>query len=130
MSNFITDINKLKPHENIIEKNLLKLYKSIKKLNLIKNPIIVEKDNFVILDGHHRYYALKKLGCKKAPVYLVNYFHNEVLVKLRRRLKIKNIKKSVVLRALKSRPFPPKTTKHIIKNRPKNINLKLDELIN
>ena len=33
----------------------------------------------MIIDGHHRYTALKELGYKKAPVTLVNYFSDKII---------------------------------------------------
>ena len=35
-------------------------------------------DNFII-DGHHRYIALKELGYDKVPVTLINYFSDKII---------------------------------------------------
>lgn len=34
-------------------------------------PLVIE--NFTIIDGHHRYRALKRLGVKKIKVYEINH---------------------------------------------------------
>ncbi len=120
-------IEDLKPHEQVIEENLKKLIADLKRRKLIINPVIVDENNMVILDGHHRVAALKKLGYAKAPVYFVNYYDKSVRV-VSRRKNIRIDKKLVVARALANWLFPPKTTKHYIAGRPKKINVHLDEL--
>jgi ParB-like chromosome segregation protein Spo0J len=49
---------------------LRKLIKEIKKDGFINNPIIVDRNTRIILDGHHRFNAIKFLGLALSPVYL------------------------------------------------------------
>ena len=67
------DLDGLKPHEEIIEQAVRQLAKAIREENEVRDPLIVDKRSLVILDGMHRYSALKKLGCQRAPVCLVEY---------------------------------------------------------
>ena len=69
----LIDLAGLKPHEEIIEQLVTELAKSIQEQNEVRDPLIVDKQSLVILDGMHRYNALKKLGCRRAPVCLVEY---------------------------------------------------------
>lgn len=62
--------NLLKKHEQIINSHLKMLYITIKKDGYINNPIIVDKNTMIILDGHHRYNVLKLLGLSSSPVCL------------------------------------------------------------
>jgi len=62
--------NLLKKHERLIKPHLKWLYGQIKKDGYINNPIIVDKNTMIILDGHHRFNALKHLGMSSSPVYL------------------------------------------------------------
>ena len=62
--------NLLKEHERVIKTHLMELYIQIKKDEYIDDPIIVDKNTMIILDGHHRYNALKLLGLSCSPVCL------------------------------------------------------------
>ncbi len=78
----IAPISDLKPHEEIIEDYLEKLSSTIKKCKFLKNPIIVDLNSNVILDGMHRWHALKRMGFKYIGVCYVDY--KDPRVKLRR----------------------------------------------
>jgi ParB-like chromosome segregation protein Spo0J len=60
----------LKEHERTIKKHLFELTNQIKKNGFIDNPIVVDKNTMIILDGHHRFNALKMIGLSSSPVYL------------------------------------------------------------
>ena len=130
MNNIILlPIEQLKCHEAISSKRFKSLLGKIKKDGYIKNPVVVEKNYFIILDGHHRVAVLKELGATRVPVYLVDYESESIRVVLRRKNLMRNLTKSKVIRVgLSNRVFPQKTTKHFIGNRPKNINIGLDDL--
>jgi L-serine kinase (ADP) len=66
----IVKIDSLKQHEMIGESHLKELIGEIKKDGYINDPLIVDKNSNIILDGHHRFNALKFLGLALAPVYL------------------------------------------------------------
>ena len=78
----IARISDLKPHEEIIEDYLEKLSSIIRKCKFLKNPIIVDLNSNVILDGMHRWHALKRMGFKYIGVCYVDY--RDPRVKLRR----------------------------------------------
>jgi L-serine kinase (ADP) len=60
----------LKQHEQIRKRHMRMLLKQIKIDGYLDNPLIVDKKTMIILDGHHRYNALKSLGMASSPVYL------------------------------------------------------------
>ena len=76
----LTDLADLKPHEEIIEQAVTSLAKAIRDQNEVRDPLIVDKQSMVILDGMHRYNALKRLGCKRAPACLVEYDDERITV--------------------------------------------------
>jgi len=125
----LIEINKLKSHETVEQKRLAKLIRRIKKGGHLKNPIVVDRTSFVVLDGHHRIAVLKLLGCKKIPAFLVDYKSKDVRVYLRKKgLIMKIIKEMVIEKGKDGRPFPPKTTRHLLKYRPRGINMDLKKL--
>ncbi|MCY0860366.1 MAG: ParB N-terminal domain-containing protein [Sulfolobaceae archaeon] len=69
----------LKPHEDVELQNLMEIIKQLKINRKIK-PIIVDKNTYTILDGHHRFTALKLLGFRQIPSILVDYNSDEVSV--------------------------------------------------
>jgi len=110
-------IQELNPHEETIDKKLKKVLKSLKTEKVLRNPIVVDKNTKVILDGHHRAKALTILGLTTIPCYLVDYQSKEVELKPRNELKIS--KKDVIEKGLSNDLYPPKTSNHTIK-KPKN----------
>ena len=69
----IVPIEVLKPHEETIEEATRKLINDIKTEGVVRNPIIVDKRTYVILDGMHRYEACKRLKLKYIIAALVDY---------------------------------------------------------
>lgn len=122
-------VKKLKPHERIRRERVEELMRKIREKKAFTKPIIVEENHFVILDGHHRFAALKKMGAKLIPAYLLNYNSKEVRVFLRRKeMREKLIKDCILRTALSGKVFPHKTTRHLIKDRPQRIKVALREL--
>ena len=66
----------LKPHEKGSPLYLKMLKQEILRDNMLKYPIIADEKTHVILDGMHRWIALKNLGYTLMPVILVDAFHN------------------------------------------------------
>jgi len=121
------DINLLKQHEMIIECHLERLSLEIENDGCIKDPIIVDKNTMVILDGHHRYNALKRMGAKLCPVCLVDYKSKKIKVGCWR--KGETVTKDQVINAGTSgNLFVPKTSKHEIPDRPRSLMVSLDKL--
>ncbi len=124
------EINKLKSHEMVCLKRLKQVKDDLLIKGYIKNPVVIDRKNNIILDGHHRVAALKQLGANKIPAYLVDYQNKNIGVTLRRKeFYFKDIKQAVIDYCLQGKIFPSKTTKHLIKNRPKNINIKISQLL-
>ena len=69
----IVDISSLHLHEQTIPEATERLARLLKKDGLIKDPIIVDSDSLVVLDGMHRVTAAREVGCSRIPVCLVDY---------------------------------------------------------
>lgn len=122
------EIGLLKPHERIIDCHLAKLTAQIEKDGFISEPVIVDRNTIVILDGHHRFNVLKNLGLKFCPVCLVDYLNDE-MVTVDCWRKGERITKSEVLSAgLTGKLLDPKTSRHSISEHPKDLDILLSEL--
>jgi len=116
----LVDIHKLRCHEAVDKGRLAALQKQLEVSGIIYRPIIVDRRSYVILDGHHRYTVLKHLGAKKIPVHFVDYFSSDVRVYVRRKnMQMKLLKEAVIATANMNHVFPSKTTRHLIRGRPK-----------
>ncbi|MFA6427729.1 MAG: ParB N-terminal domain-containing protein [Candidatus Magasanikbacteria bacterium] len=130
MKIILLDISQLKTHEKTSPKRVRKVVELIKKKGQFIKPIIVEKNTHVILDGHHRIEALKKLGYTRAPCFLVDYMDDEVRVYLRRKdLPMNLIKQFILSVALTDNSFERKTTRHYIPDRRGKIHVALEKLL-
>ncbi len=126
----LVEVGRLKSHEEVRSELLESLVAEIKKDGFLRKPVLVEDKHYVILDGHHRYEALKLLGCKRIPVYLVDYVDDSIYLTTWPDAKYKNVTKDEVLNMARSgKLYPPKTTKHIVNMELKEVPVELSELM-
>lgn len=124
----LVNLSSLIGHEKVDKARLKQVTKDITTAGCIKHPVVVDKKSLVILDGHHRLHALKKLGYKKIPVVFVNYFDPQIKIYLRRKnLLMPLLKEIVVLKAKQGQIFPHKTTRYYLPKR-LNVNISLEVL--
>ena len=64
----------------------------------------------VIIDGHHRYFTLKKLGFKKIPVTKIDYFSKSIVTNKTE----KYSKQEIIDNAVSGKLMEPKSTSHKI----------------
>ncbi len=101
----------LKAHERIEEANVLDLVALLRRTQVVSDPIWVSRESLVILNGHHRVEALRRVGAEKVPAWVLDY--ESELVHLERWHPGPPIaKREVIRRATEGRLFPPKTTRH------------------
>jgi len=125
----LINIDKLRAHEKVSPQRVVVIRKSIKRMGMIKDPVIIDKQTKIILDGHHRVESLKNLSCRLVPVMEVEYFSNQVRVVERRGLLRGDELKALVLDTVeRGGVMRQKSTKHLVKGRILGVKIKLDEL--
>ena len=107
----LLDMNTLKEHEQVNPSRVEEILGQLLDTQYIK-PIVVEKSEHVILDGHHRYNALKKLSARFIPAIVVDYEDKNVRLSYWREEYKSLSKKDVINAALSGNKLPPKTSRH------------------
>jgi len=79
-------VDQLRPHEKGSPVYLELLRKEILDDGMLKYPIIADEKTHVILDGMHRWLALKSLGYELIPVILIDVFRNKKIHVGKRRI--------------------------------------------
>jgi histidinol-phosphate/aromatic aminotransferase/cobyric acid decarboxylase-like protein len=100
----------IKSHEEHILERKNKLISYLNENDYFVLPsIIIDANNLIILDGHHRLNILKELGVKEEYVLLVNYNSDSIIPH-----ETNQITKSEIIQAgISGKLLPPKSSKHI-----------------
>jgi len=107
----LVETERLKVHEKVVPGQVRRLTRELRSTGVVSDPILVDRESLVILNGHHRYAALRALGAKRIPTWMVDY--DDPSVRLGRWSPGPSIsKREVRERATSGKPFPPKTTRH------------------
>ena len=110
----IMGINTVLPHEQIHEDALLELLNQIKKDGKLLRPIAIDKNTKIIIDGHHRTEALKRLGCRYISVYEFDYQNSNI--EMKRTMPESPTNKTILIKkTLGGFIFPAKSTRHVVK---------------
>jgi hypothetical protein len=74
----IVPTDKLRAHEEIIPFNFQRLRESMLNMGRLVDPIIVDKDHFIVIDGNHRTAVLDSIKCPNAACQLIDYQSDEI----------------------------------------------------
>lgn len=102
----------LKAHEQHVEQRVAELVHHFQLRDAIDYAIVADERTGTVIDGHHRLMALRRLGARWAPVYLVDYQDPAITVHTWREGEKAPSKEEVVARAAAGRLYPPKSTRH------------------
>lgn len=103
---------RLRIHEEVVAPKVEELAAALRREGSVRLAIVADATTYVVLDGHHRLAALRKLGCKRIPVLLVDYHQPGIRVGTWRAGEKPPSKDEVLRQAEAGKPFPPKTTRH------------------
>lgn len=103
--------DQLRPHEEVEPAAVKRLAEEIKGDGVVQSPVVVDAGSKVILDGHHRFAALDRLGCKLVPCHLVDYADPSIRVERWSDGRPMS-KDELVARALTGELYPQKTSRH------------------
>ena len=130
----LIELKNLKPLERVLPSHLNNIQMMIERDGMVKKPLIVDREDSIVLDGSHRYAYLLQEGYRFAPVILVNYDDEAIFVgnHLRHRfLKDESFiisKAEVRDRAINENIYPPRTTRHFFPFRKEDFPVKLEKL--
>jgi histidinol-phosphate/aromatic aminotransferase/cobyric acid decarboxylase-like protein len=113
------NINDILCHEKIINERSIALENYIQTLENTKiiPAILIDYQNNILIDGHHRLSVFKKLNYDKIPVLYINYSHPNIIVNPNNLLKTND----VINAALTKNYLEPKSTQHMIIDLDNNI---------
>lgn len=107
----LVPLSRLREHEEIVPADVVRLVEELRATGKVEHPLWVDGTTGAILNGHHRYAALRALGAARAPAWVFDYA--DPRIRLERWQAGPVISKAEVLRrSSERRPFPPKTTRH------------------
>ncbi len=69
----MVNLQELKPHEEVIDPIVGTLANEVLNEGLLRDPLVVDQEDHIILDGMHRFNSLKLLKCRFVPCCLVDY---------------------------------------------------------
>lgn len=104
----LVPVSQLRDHERTLPRGLAQVITEIICDGRLFRPVLVDEKTMTIIDGHHRTNAFRILGLSQIPAYLVDYWDEVILLE-------GATKGEVIERAAKGDPFPPKSTRHLLK---------------
>lgn len=107
-------IERLRAHERTDPAAVRHLAAEFRAAELFGEPIWVARGSYIILNGHHRWTALRELGARRVPAWMFDYLDDPEIA-LERWAEGPPITKAEVVRAAETGlPFPVKTTRHVL----------------
>lgn len=76
----IFNVGDLLPHEQTVPPNLKRLKEAMLNIGQLVDPIIIDKETKVVLDGNHRLKVLQVIECPLSVCQIVNYHDDKIKV--------------------------------------------------
>lgn len=105
-------VDQLRPHEAIDPAGVDAIIADLHHRRVFREPIWVARGSNVILNGHHRWAAMRAIGARRIPAWVFDYVGDDT-IHLDRWTPGEPISKHEVVAAGRTgRLFPQKTTRH------------------
>jgi L-serine kinase (ADP) len=98
------------PNEQHVEARVFEVIESITRSGRWIAPIVIERDSYAVMDGHHRLAAAKRLNLPRVPCLMLDYTQVRVQA---RRIGYQVDGKQIIERSHTRSLYPPKTTRHV-----------------
>jgi hypothetical protein len=69
----MVNLDELKPHEEVVDPVVGSLANDVLREGELRDPLVIDQEDYVILDGMHRFNSLRLLKCRFVPCCLVDY---------------------------------------------------------
>lgn len=102
----------LRAHERTRKKHVDHMEEEIKKDGYVTHPLLVDQNTMIVLDGHHRLAALRRMGVSRIPVSFVDYTSPSIRVSSWRKGE-RITKNKVRIAGLSGKLMRIKTSRHI-----------------
>ncbi|SMR71959.1 hypothetical protein SAMN04488030_1301 [Aliiroseovarius halocynthiae] len=123
------DIAKIRPHEEIDLGYATELARKIGSSRVFTTPVVVERKHGVLLDGHHRFHAMRcVLKAARIPAVVIDYDDISFTAVGSWRENISVTKQDVINAGLKGPLMPKKTSRHTFFFTIENVSTQLHEL--
>lgn len=99
----------LRDTEEVDEEHVTRLVETIQRDGVWRVPICVERTHHLVMDGHHRTEAARRMGLRHVPCLRFDYAQVRVTS---RRPGLHVTPEDVIARGLSGRIYPVKTTRH------------------
>ncbi len=113
----LVPLERLRPHEEIVPSVLDEVLSDLKREGGLREPILVAREGYVVLNGHHRLAALSRMGARRIPAWVIDYLSDAVDLERWPDSPYpgKVTKEEVLAHARASKLLPPKTTRHTLR---------------
>jgi hypothetical protein len=122
----LLEVTGLRPSEEFDASHAAKIAEDIRSAGVMRQPILVERQHNVILDGHHRWQAAQMLGLKRIPCILIDY--GDQRLKLASWTSRSFMPDEVIQAGTTGQLLPKKSTRHLLEPAPQAAPVRLDDL--
>lgn len=121
----LVEVKSLKPIEDFISERVPIIKKEILSSGFWTKPIIIDDQDHLIMDGHHRFEIAKQIGLKMVPAVVLDYSKVQIW-SLRNDVEVNH--DLVRAKAIRKDIYPNKTVKHDFRFKLPQMQIELNSL--